>query len=195
MRKENKASMATQAAAEPAAAAAAAAEPAAVTAEAARISTDKTEVASASLADRTSAPDDANAREEKARRHDDDPNYPHGLKLVLIITALCLAVFLVALDQTIIAPALGAITGQFQSVKDIVRNQSPALAPSFSSSSPLASALPMLTLTRARKRGGTEVPICSPRRPCSPCTAPCISSSTSSWCTWAPSSSSSWAAC
>jgi MFS family permease len=29
-------------------------------------------------------------------------------------------VFLVALDQTIIAPALGAITAQFQSVKDIV---------------------------------------------------------------------------
>ncbi|POR35183.1 Putative HC-toxin efflux carrier TOXA [Tolypocladium paradoxum] len=47
------------------------------------------------------------------------PDYPHGLKLTLIITALCLAVFLVALDQTIIAPALGAITAQFQSVKDI----------------------------------------------------------------------------
>ncbi|KND90605.1 putative HC-toxin efflux carrier TOXA [Tolypocladium ophioglossoides CBS 100239] len=47
------------------------------------------------------------------------PDYPHGLKLALIITALCLAIFLVALDQTIIAPALGAITAQFQSVKDI----------------------------------------------------------------------------
>ncbi|UNI22564.1 hypothetical protein JDV02_008441 [Purpureocillium takamizusanense] len=51
----------------------------------------------------------------------DDPaaNYPKGLTLTLIISALCLAVFLVALDQTIIAPALGAITAQFQSVKDI----------------------------------------------------------------------------
>ena len=47
-------------------------------------------------------------------------NYPHGAKLALIITALCMAVFLVALDQTIIAPALGAITSQFNSVKDIV---------------------------------------------------------------------------
>ncbi|KAH6842994.1 major facilitator superfamily domain-containing protein [Chaetomium sp. MPI-CAGE-AT-0009] len=45
--------------------------------------------------------------------------YPTGPKLILIIASLCLAVFLVALDQTIIAPALGAITGEFASVKDI----------------------------------------------------------------------------
>lgn len=47
-------------------------------------------------------------------------NYPKGLKLVSIIVALCMAIFLVALDQTIIAPALGTITAAFQSVKDIV---------------------------------------------------------------------------
>jgi MFS family permease len=45
--------------------------------------------------------------------------YPTGLKLALIITSLCLAIFLVALDQTIIAPALGAITSEFASVSDI----------------------------------------------------------------------------
>ncbi|KAK3292697.1 major facilitator superfamily domain-containing protein [Chaetomium fimeti] len=45
--------------------------------------------------------------------------YPTGIKLILIIVSLCMAVFLVALDQTIIAPALGAITGEFGSVKDI----------------------------------------------------------------------------
>jgi len=45
--------------------------------------------------------------------------YPTGARLVLIIASLCLAVFLVALDQTIIAPALGAITAEFGSVKDI----------------------------------------------------------------------------
>ncbi len=45
--------------------------------------------------------------------------YPTGLKLGLIIASLCLSVFLVALDQTIIAPALGAITAEFGSVKDI----------------------------------------------------------------------------
>ncbi|KAI1498097.1 major facilitator superfamily domain-containing protein [Biscogniauxia marginata] len=51
----------------------------------------------------------------------DDENivYPTGLKLWLVILSLCLAVFLVALDQTIIAPALGAITGEYGSVKDI----------------------------------------------------------------------------
>jgi hypothetical protein len=47
-------------------------------------------------------------------------NYPKGIKLVSIIFALCMAIFLVALDQTIIAPALGTITARFQSVKDIV---------------------------------------------------------------------------
>ncbi|KAL2197860.1 major facilitator superfamily-domain-containing protein [Corynascus similis CBS 632.67] len=50
---------------------------------------------------------------------DVDVVYPTGIKLILIISSLCLAVFLVALDQTIIAPALGAITGEFGSVKDI----------------------------------------------------------------------------
>ncbi|KAI0120471.1 MFS general substrate transporter [Hypoxylon sp. NC0597] len=51
---------------------------------------------------------------------DEDGNeYPPGLKLYLVILSLCLAVFLVALDQTIIAPALGAITGEYGSVKDI----------------------------------------------------------------------------
>lgn len=50
-----------------------------------------------------------------------DPQYPSGLKLTAIIFALCIAIFLVALDQTIIAPALGTITARFNSVKDIVR--------------------------------------------------------------------------
>lgn len=45
--------------------------------------------------------------------------YPTGSVRFLIIVSLCLAVFLVALDQTIIAPALGAITAQFESTKDI----------------------------------------------------------------------------
>lgn len=53
--------------------------------------------------------------------NDDGVQYPGAAKLSLILFALCLAIFLVALDQTIIAPALGAITAQYQSVKDIVR--------------------------------------------------------------------------
>ncbi|KAI8635587.1 major facilitator superfamily domain-containing protein [Xylariaceae sp. FL1651] len=49
----------------------------------------------------------------------DNIEYPTGPQLWLVIISLCLAVFLVALDQTIIAPALGAITGEFHSTKDI----------------------------------------------------------------------------
>lgn len=46
--------------------------------------------------------------------------YPPFAKLAVILFAVCICVFLVALDQTIIAPALGAITSEFHSTKDIV---------------------------------------------------------------------------
>ncbi|KAL2156882.1 hypothetical protein VTH06DRAFT_2773 [Thermothelomyces fergusii] len=55
----------------------------------------------------------------EAGRDKADVVYPTGIRLFLIIASLCLAVFLVALDQTIIAPALGAITDEFGSVGDI----------------------------------------------------------------------------
>lgn len=48
-----------------------------------------------------------------------EPQYPEGLKLVTIILALCLAVFLVALDQTIISTAIPKITDHFKSTGDI----------------------------------------------------------------------------
>ena len=51
---------------------------------------------------------------------EDESKYPTGLKLTLIIASLMMSVFLVALDQTIIAPALGAITADYGSTKDIV---------------------------------------------------------------------------
>ena len=50
---------------------------------------------------------------------EDEANYPKGLKLASLITALCLGVFLVALDQTIIATAIPKITDHFHSVNDI----------------------------------------------------------------------------
>jgi hypothetical protein len=50
---------------------------------------------------------------------EDHTNYPHGLKLVTLIIALSLAVFLVALDQTIIATAIPKITDRFHSINDI----------------------------------------------------------------------------
>lgn len=54
------------------------------------------------------------------KEHDEgDIEYAQGLKLVLILSALCLAVFLVALDQTIISTAIPKITDHFQSIRDI----------------------------------------------------------------------------
>lgn len=74
---------------------------------------------SAGAAVPTPGADSTTAAELGPGQDDPDAVYPKGLKLVLIIASLCLSVFLVALDQTIIAPALGAITGEFASVKDI----------------------------------------------------------------------------
>lgn len=61
--------------------------------------------------------------ETKAAMHDQDEDedveYPHGAKLWIILMALCLAIFLVALDQTIIATAIPKITDHFNSIQDI----------------------------------------------------------------------------
>ncbi|KAJ7284548.1 MFS transporter [Mycena rebaudengoi] len=52
--------------------------------------------------------------------HDlNEDDFPHGIKLVLLTVALCLSVFLVALDNTIIATAIPKITDQFQSLDDV----------------------------------------------------------------------------
>ncbi|KAI3323478.1 MFS general substrate transporter [Xylariaceae sp. AK1471] len=50
---------------------------------------------------------------------DDGSEYPSGVKLTLISVALCLSVFLIALDNSIIATAIPAITNQFHSLEDV----------------------------------------------------------------------------
>lgn len=50
---------------------------------------------------------------------EEEPEYPSGLKLAIISIALCLSVFLVALDNTIIATAIPRITDQFHALNDI----------------------------------------------------------------------------
>ncbi|KAI5838933.1 major facilitator superfamily domain-containing protein [Morchella snyderi] len=50
---------------------------------------------------------------------EDGQNYPGPVALGLITMALCLAVFLVALDQTIIATAIPKITDQFGALDDV----------------------------------------------------------------------------
>ncbi|KAJ7227691.1 putative MFS multidrug transporter [Mycena rebaudengoi] len=57
-------------------------------------------------------------RPDAAATNEDD-DFPHGLKLVLLVVALCLSVFLVALDNTIIATAIPKITDHFQSLDDV----------------------------------------------------------------------------
>lgn len=79
-----------------------------------RASADKMNLDEKNSLDRTASP------AAPAEGDEDTPVYPGGWKLTLIVSSLCLAVFLVALDQTIIAPALGAITAEYKSVKDIV---------------------------------------------------------------------------
>ena len=80
--------------------------------------------------DQSSTPDTTVIESEKGSREnayevadtkleDEEIVYPNGLVLAAIVLALCLAVFLVALDQTIIATAIPRITDRFQSVKDI----------------------------------------------------------------------------
>jgi len=60
-----------------------------------------------------------NAEDEKPEHLEDTSKHVTGIKLVTLIIALCLAVFLVALDQTIIATAIPKITDHFKSISDI----------------------------------------------------------------------------
>lgn len=59
------------------------------------------------------------ARANPATPEDDEMVYPGGVKLALITLALCLSVFLVALDNTIIATAIPKITDRFNSLGDV----------------------------------------------------------------------------
>lgn len=62
----------------------------------------------------------ATALDEKAAVDDDrEFEYPRAWKLALIIIALSLSVFCIALDNTIIATAIPRITDQFDSLKDV----------------------------------------------------------------------------
>lgn len=49
-----------------------------------------------------------------AHADDDDVEYPKAMKLALITIALCLSVFCMALDNTIISTAIPKITDQFK---------------------------------------------------------------------------------
>lgn len=50
---------------------------------------------------------------------EDGSEYPEGIPFALLCLALCLSVFLMALDTTIIATAIPKITDEFQSLTDV----------------------------------------------------------------------------
>ena len=90
-------------------------------------------------------------KDEKLDAEDDPDNYPHGLKLLAIISALCMAVFLVALDQTIVS--LGRVSVRFCAVSNSkLRLQRPYLES-------------QTTSTVLEISAGTVVPISSPPLP------------------------------
>ena len=49
----------------------------------------------------------------------EEENYPGGAKLAIIVASLCLSVFLMAIDNTIIAVAIPKITDHFGSINDV----------------------------------------------------------------------------
>ena len=49
----------------------------------------------------------------------EEPEYPTGAKLGIIVASLCLSVFLMALDNTIIATAIPKITDHFKALDDV----------------------------------------------------------------------------
>ena len=55
----------------------------------------------------------------EVKAHDAEAHYLSGFKLFITLTALCFAVFLVALDNTIIATAIPRITDQFKALNDV----------------------------------------------------------------------------
>ncbi|CAK7224358.1 hypothetical protein SEUCBS140593_005547 [Sporothrix eucalyptigena] len=73
------------------------------------------------------ANDDA-ASVEKAKEEDVEKvgnatpaadDYPHGLQLAVLVSAALVAVFLIALDQTIVGTAIPKITDEFHGLKDV----------------------------------------------------------------------------
>ncbi|PHH93070.1 hypothetical protein CDD83_1355 [Cordyceps sp. RAO-2017] len=66
-----------------------------------------------------SGSDSGNIANQASGTREDGQEYATGLKLTLIITALCFSVFLMALDNSIIATAIPRITDEFHSLNDV----------------------------------------------------------------------------
>ncbi|QUC23421.1 uncharacterized protein UV8b_07662 [Ustilaginoidea virens] len=73
----------------------------------------------ASSETKTLTPGEKPASPYPAAAQDDNNDYPTAWRLVLISVALCLSVFCMALDNTIIATAIPRITDQFNAIEDV----------------------------------------------------------------------------
>ncbi|KAK1675773.1 major facilitator superfamily domain-containing protein [Colletotrichum godetiae] len=67
----------------------------------------------------TATPTEIPSSESAKQEAEDESQYPHGLKLAVIILSNMIAMFLVALDRTIITTAIPRITDDFKSLGDI----------------------------------------------------------------------------
>ncbi|KAJ0302776.1 hypothetical protein COL516b_006813 [Colletotrichum fioriniae] len=67
----------------------------------------------------TGTPTENPSSESAKQEAEDESQYPHGLKLAVIILSNMIAMFLVALDRTIITTAIPRITDDFKSLGDI----------------------------------------------------------------------------
>lgn len=59
------------------------------------------------------------AADDPIDEQNDDSKYPGGAKLIILTFGLCMAIFVVALDNTIIATAIPKITTVFNSLNDV----------------------------------------------------------------------------
>ncbi|KAK3699473.1 MFS sugar transporter [Vermiconidia calcicola] len=57
--------------------------------------------------------------QEESEEQEDETQYPKSTQFALITVALCLSVFLMALDNTIIATAIPKITDEFHAINDV----------------------------------------------------------------------------
>jgi len=61
----------------------------------------------------------ADKKQEEEMEEEDETEYPKSMQLALISIALCLSVFCMALDNTIITTAIPRITDQFKAINDV----------------------------------------------------------------------------
>lgn len=70
-------------------------------------------------AEKNTTVENANKKESEEEEEEDDIEYPKSMQLALISIALCLSVFCMALDNTIITTAIPRITDQFKAINDV----------------------------------------------------------------------------